>query len=76
MNNLDLGSMLRSRRQTLGIPQRALAEIAGISVHCLSDIESGKGNPTLAVVNQLALALGMELRLEVRTQMSESGGAL
>lgn len=62
----ELGQRIRSRRLTLGLKQQALAEIAGLSVHGLSNIESGKGNPTLAVLNQLADALGLDLCLELR----------
>ena len=66
MNPKDLGNTIRARRAMLGLKQRALAEIAGLSVHGLSNIESGKGNPTLAVLNQLADVLGLDLSLEVR----------
>lgn len=67
MNTFDLGALVRHRRQTLALTQHALAEIAGVSVHSLSDLESGKGNPTLSALNQVADALGLELRLNVRT---------
>ncbi len=65
MKPRELGHRIRSRRLTLGLKQQALAEIAGLSVHGLSNIESGKGNPTLAVLNQLADALGLDLCLDV-----------
>ena len=67
MKITDIGTSIRTRRRTLKLDQQTLAEIAGVSVHSLSDLESGKGNPTLAVLNQLATALGLELRLEVRS---------
>jgi transcriptional regulator with XRE-family HTH domain len=51
---------------TLGLDQQSLAEIAGVSVHALSNIESGKGNPTLSVLNRLAAAVGMDVALLVR----------
>lgn len=66
MNSEELGQRIRSRRLTLGLTQQSLAEIAGLSVHGLSNLESGKGNPTLAVLTHLADALGLDLRLEVR----------
>jgi transcriptional regulator with XRE-family HTH domain len=66
MKQYELGQRIRSRRLTLGLTQQALAEIAGLSVHGLSNIESGKGNPTLAVLNHLADALGLDLCLNVR----------
>jgi len=66
MNTAQLGQDLRARRRRLGLDQRALAEIAQVSVHSLSDIESGKGNPTLGTVERLCLALGLDLVLRPR----------
>jgi transcriptional regulator with XRE-family HTH domain len=66
VNQTELGKVISARRRTLHLDQRVLAEIAGVSVHSLSDIESGKGNPTLAVLNQLGTALGIELVMRVR----------
>jgi len=67
MNLSELGKQLRARRRTLGLTQRALAEIAGLSVHGLSNLESGTGNPTFAVLAQVTEALGLELHLSVPT---------
>jgi len=67
MNQEQLGSIIQRRRKTLALDQRSLAEIAGLSAHSVSDIESGKGNPTLAVLNQLATALGLDVQLVVRS---------
>jgi transcriptional regulator with XRE-family HTH domain len=73
MNIADLAHQLRTRRRTLNLDQKGLAEIAGVSVHALSDIESGKGNPTLEILNRLANALGMEvtMRVQARDQSPE-----
>ena len=68
MNTSKLGISIRERRKRLGLDQRSLAEISGVSVHALSDIESGKANPTLKVINALADSLGLELRLELRVK--------
>lgn len=51
---------------SLRINQRALSEIAGISVHTLSNVEAGKGNPTVAVLERVLNALGMELRVQIK----------
>jgi transcriptional regulator with XRE-family HTH domain len=67
MNPNNLGQRLRARRQVMGIDQRTLAEIAGVSVHALSNLESGTGNPTLTLITQVATALGLELTLQIRT---------
>jgi len=75
MNTATLGAAVAKRRKLLGIDQRALAEIAGISVHALSNVETGKGNPTLKTLSALVGILGMEIRLEVRqaTAQDEEG---
>ena len=61
-----IGERVRARRKALGISQRDLSEIAGVSLHTISDIESGKGNPTIATLEQLLRPLGMVLSLRVR----------
>lgn len=66
MNTADIGALIRKRRGVLGIDQRTLSEIAGIAVHSLSNIEAGNGNPTVATLERVLHALGMELRVEVK----------
>ena len=60
------GRQVRRRRKALGISQRDLSEIAGDSLHTLSDIESGKANPTIATLDRILRPLGMVLSLEIR----------
>lgn len=43
--------------------QAELATLAGISVHTLSNIESGKANPSLDVLEPLLDSLGLEVNL-------------
>ena len=66
MNAKETGDIVRKRRASLGIDQRTLSEISGIAVHTLSNIEAGKGNPTVATLDQVLNALGMELRIQVK----------
>lgn len=67
MNNVTpIGEQVRARRKALGISQRDLSEIAGVSIHTLSDLESGKGNPTLGTLEQILRPLGLVLSLQVR----------
>lgn len=68
MNISKIGSVIRARREVLGIDQRTLSEIAGVAVHTLSNIEAGSGNPTVMSLNKVLGALGMELRVEVQQQ--------
>jgi transcriptional regulator with XRE-family HTH domain len=66
MNTKVEGEMIRKRRISLGIDQRTLSEIAGIAIHTLSNIEAGKGNPTVATLGRVLDALGLELRIQVK----------
>lgn len=69
MSSVDLGTAIKERRNLLGVDQKWLAELSGISIHTLSNIESGKGNPSLLVLSRLLDALGMELKIGVRSMV-------
>ncbi len=62
-----IGEAIKNRRKVLGITQPYLAELAKISTNTLYKIERGQGNPTLDILNKLVEVLGMELKLEVKT---------
>lgn len=59
--------MIRERRRILVISQKTAAELSGISVHTLSDIESGKGNPSVKVLVAVLDALGLELVIQIKS---------
>jgi len=46
MNKKEFGSIIKDRRKILKINQEDLSEISEVALHTISDIESGKGNPT------------------------------
>jgi len=62
----EIGKQIKERRDTLGITQPDLAEMAGISVNTLYKIETGQANPTVKVLNKIVDILGMELTLTVK----------
>ncbi len=62
----NLIHQLKERRETLKISQETLAELSGIGLRTLKQLESGKGNPTLATLQKLAETLGMEIIVEVK----------
>ena len=70
-----VGARLRERRRTLGILQEDLAALAGIAVHTLSNLESGKGNPSLDVLERLLDCLGLQLTIEPRAPESGTPAA-
>lgn len=65
MNPKEIGEAIKKRRKSLGVDQMALSELSGVAVHTLSNIESGKGNPTLSVLNMITRVLGMDLVVKV-----------
>lgn len=62
----EIGKQIKERRDTLGITQPDLAEMAGISVNTLYKIETGQANPTVKILNKITGILGMELILRVK----------
>lgn len=63
----SLGEAIHQRRRSLRITQSLLADISGVGRHTITDIESGQGNPTLAVAQKLLSALGLKFVIEVST---------
>ena len=62
----EIGKQIKERRDTLGITQPDLAEMADVNVNTIYNIESGRGNPTFKKLNKIADILGMELTLSVK----------
>ena len=60
----DIGLFLSERRKALGVNQKDLAVLCGVSEHALCYLERGAGNPTLKLVTAVAEALGLELNLK------------
>jgi transcriptional regulator with XRE-family HTH domain len=54
-----LAQNLRLLRQSKGWSQERLADEAGLHRTYMSDLERGARNPTIAVVEKLAVALGV-----------------
>lgn len=69
---LELGEIIRKRRRSLRITQSTLADLSGVARHTITDIESGKGNPTLEILKKLLSPLGMKLTIEI-AEPSQTG---
>ncbi|GAA1738061.1 MULTISPECIES: helix-turn-helix domain-containing protein [Nonomuraea] len=57
----DLGNLLASRRQELGLNQRVIADHLGLSQSAISDFEQGKRLPTHAQMIKLTEILKIRL---------------
>ena len=69
MHELDVIKTIKARRKMLGVTQEHLAELAGVGLRTLKDLESGKGNPTVTTLSKLADVLGLDLNLAVKKTM-------
>lgn len=65
MDQKEIGIILKERRKSLKITQFDLADIAGVSVRSLRDIEKGKTNPELETLLNLCKVLGLEISIKV-----------
>lgn len=63
---MPLSVVIKSRRKTLAISQQDLAEMAGVGLATIKDIERGKGNPSMGTVSKIMEVLGMEIEYKVR----------
>lgn len=66
MNFEQIASYFVERRKTLGISQKELAELSGVSLHSLSNVEGGRGNPTFDVLEKIAETLGVQISVGVQ----------
>ncbi len=57
---------ITNRRKTLGISQNDLAEMSGVSIATIKNIERGKGNPSFGTVEKILTVLGMEIIFKVK----------
>lgn len=57
---------VKERRTILDVTQETLSEISGVGLRTLKQFESGKGNPTLATLQKICDALGLEITLEIK----------
>lgn len=65
VNKEDVGQYVVERRETLAISQKRLAELCGVSVHTLSNLETGGGNVTLDTLLKVAGVLGLKVSVGV-----------
>jgi transcriptional regulator with XRE-family HTH domain len=65
MNKEEIGQAIVERRDELRITQARLARVSGLSVHTLSNLETGEGNVTLDTLLKVAETLGYKVRVGV-----------
>lgn len=66
MNKNEIGEYIAGRRDTLAISQAQLAKLCSVSVHTLSNLETGNGNVTLETLLKIAGILGLDISVGAR----------
>lgn len=74
MNSSQIGRLIHNQREVLGIDQRTLAELASVASHTISNLETGKANPTVEILERICKVLGLELVVRQRSP-ADSGEA-
>lgn len=63
---MNMGEIIRKRRELLGLLQPQLASISGISTRTIQLVEMGKANPSLDTLIKLADPLGLTVKLMLK----------
>ena len=63
----ELGRVVAARRRALGLRQQEVADLAGVSVRFLHDLEHGKPTVQLAQALRVLDTLGLRVRLSTGT---------
>ena len=66
MTKYELGKKIRERRKILSMPQKQLADYTGLSVVTLSQIESGKANPSFETLSEIFHFLNLEILVVIK----------
>lgn len=63
----DLAATVKGRRKDLAISQAALAQRAGVARKSISELESGRTQPELALILRVLEQLGLAMEVVPRT---------
>ena len=62
----DLVQQIKERREILKITQESLADLSGVGLRTIKQLEGGKANPTFNTLKEIADVMGLELVLQVK----------
>lgn len=69
--HMNIGNIIKQRRTVLNITQEDLSDMSGVGLRTIIKVETGKGNPSLEVLDKIAEVLGMELTLQIKNKETE-----
>jgi y4mF family transcriptional regulator len=62
----QIGELIKKRRKMLQLTQEDLAEMAGVGLRALIELEKGRYNPSFAFLGKVASVLGLEIQLNLK----------
>ncbi len=68
MTKQEIGRRIKERRKIISMTQNKLADYTGLSVVTLSQIESGKANPSFDTLSEIFHFLNLEILVVVKKQ--------
>ncbi|HHW36775.1 MAG TPA: helix-turn-helix domain-containing protein [Bacillales bacterium] len=71
-NNLNIPHRIKNLRESKGLSKNQLAKLAEISQSYISDLEAGKKNPTIDILDRIAKALETPLTSLISDPTSET----
>lgn len=63
---MDVLEAIKARRIMFGLKQEDLAEMTGVSLATIKDIDRGVGNPSLRILERIVEVLGMEIQVNAK----------
>lgn len=63
---MDFVGVIKQRRRSLHLTQEDLAQMAGLSLATVKDIERGAGNPSWSTVENICEVLGLSISFNIR----------
>ncbi|MGE9310005.1 helix-turn-helix domain-containing protein [Niabella sp. CJ426] len=66
MGLIEIGKLIKDRRDFLAINQEDLSEMTGITAKTIYLIENGKGNPSFITLSKLLDILGLEIIVQIK----------
>ena len=71
---MEIGILIKNRRQTLRVTQQALSEMSGVSVRMIKAIEGGYANPSVGTLEKILNVLGLQLTIIDRQDAEPTPG--
>ena len=60
-----IGEYIKNRRSILRLQQKDLAELSGVSLRTIIQIENNTGNPSIDTLYKLTKILGVEIEFKI-----------